>query len=231
MPAIGRTLQFDNKTVTVIGLAADVRFDDIRTPPPRTVYVPFRQHGQHVATFALRTAGNPADLIPVVEKAVARIAPEVPPYNVRTQEQQIEDAVRRERLFASLVSGFAVVGALLACLGIYGTLAYSVARRTSEIGLRVALGARSASVVWLILRESVWPVVAGLARRPRRRTGAHPSDREHAVRADAAGPGHLRHRRRAAPCQRDRRRLDSLPPRRATRSDDGSPLRVTSRPN
>ena len=124
--------------------------------------MPFRQHGQHVATFALRTAGNPADLIPVVEKTVARIAPEVPPYNVRTQEQQIEDAVRRERLFASLVSGFAVVGALLACLGIYGTIAYSVARRTSEIGLRVALGARSASVVWLILRESVWPVVAGL---------------------------------------------------------------------
>ncbi len=161
--AIGRTLQFDNKTVTVIGLAADVRFDNIRTPPPRTVYVPFRQHGQHVATFALRTAGNPADLIPIVEKAVARIAPEVPPYKVRTQEQQIEDAVRRERLFASLVSGFAVVGALLACLGIYGTLAYSVARRTSEIGLRVALGAQSASVVWLILRESVWPVIAGLA--------------------------------------------------------------------
>ena len=162
-PAIGRTLQFDNKTATVIGLAADVRFDDIRTPPPRTVYVPFRQHAQHVATFTLRAAGSPSDLIPVVQKTVAQIAPDVPPYHMRTQEQQIEDAVRRERLFASLVSGFAVVGALLACLGIYGTLAYSVARRTSEIGLRVALGARSASVVWLILRESVWPVVAGLA--------------------------------------------------------------------
>ncbi len=162
-PAVGRTLQVGDKTVTVVGLASDVRFDDIRAQPQPTIYIPFRQHGQHVATFALRTAGSPADLIPVVEKTVARIAPEVPPYNVRTQEQQIEDAVRRERLFASLVSGFALVGALLACLGIYGTLAYSVARRTPEIGLRVALGARSASVVWLILHESVWPVVAGLA--------------------------------------------------------------------
>jgi len=161
-PAIGRTLQVDDKTVTVVGLAADVRFDDLRTAPPPTVYVPFRQHRQHVATFALRTASSPADMIPVVEKTVAQVAPDVPPYHMRTQEQQIEDAVRRERLFASLVSGFAVVGALLACLGIYGTLAYSVARRTSEIGLRVALGAPSASVVWLILHESVWPVVAGI---------------------------------------------------------------------
>ena len=161
-PAVGRMLQVGDKTLTVVGVAADVRFDDIRAQPQPTIYIPFRQHGQHVATFALRTAGNPTDLIPVVEKTIARIAPDVPPYNVRTQEQQIEDAVRRERLFASLVSGFAVVGALLACLGIYGTLAYSVTRRTSEIGLRVALGARSASVVWLILRESVWPVVAGL---------------------------------------------------------------------
>jgi predicted permease len=161
--ALGRTLQLGDKPLTVVGLAADARFDDIRTQPEPTVYVPFRQHGQHVATFALRTAGDPADMIPAVEKTVARIAPDVPPYNIRTQEQQIDDAVRRERLFASLVSGFAVIGALLACLGIYGTLAYSVTRRTSEIGLRVALGARSASVVWLILRESVWPVVAGLA--------------------------------------------------------------------
>ena len=148
--------------MTVIGLAADVRFDDIRRPPPRTVYVPFRQHAQHVATFALRTAGNPADMTAVVQKTVARLAPDVPPYNIRTQEQQIDEAVRRERLFASLVSGFAIVGSLLACLGIYGTIAYSVARRTSEIGLRVALGARSTSVIWLILRESIAPVLVGL---------------------------------------------------------------------
>ncbi len=162
-PAIGRTLRLGDKNVTVVGLAADVRFDDIRTPPEPTAYVPFRQHGQHVATFALRTAGNPADLMPVVQKTVARLAPDVPPYNIRTQEQQIDDAVRRERVFASLVSGFAVVGSLLACLGIYGTIAYSVARRTSEIGLRVALGARSTSVIWLILRESIGPVLLGLA--------------------------------------------------------------------
>ena len=162
-PAVGRTLNLGDKSITVVGLADDVRFDDIRSQPEPTVYVPFRQHGQHVATFALRTAGNPADMIPVVDKTVARLAPDVPPYNIRTQEQQIEDAVRRERLFASLVSGFAVVGALLACLGIYGTLAYSVTRRSSEIGLRVALGAPGPSVVWLILRESVWPVVAGVA--------------------------------------------------------------------
>jgi predicted permease len=159
---IGRTLQFGDDPVTVVGLAADVRFDNIRTRPEPTVYVPFRQHGQHVATFALRTAGNPADLIPILDKTAARLAPEVPIYNVRTQEQQIDDAVRQERLFAALVSGFAIIGSLLACLGIYGTLAYSVTRRTSEIGLRVALGAQGPAVIWLILRESIWPVLVGL---------------------------------------------------------------------
>jgi len=87
----------------------------------------------------------------------------VPISNLRTQDAQIDTAVRQERLFANLVSAFAMLAALLACLGIYGTLASSVSRRTPEIGLRVALGADRPSVTWLILRESIGPVCIGVA--------------------------------------------------------------------
>jgi predicted permease len=159
---LGRLLLFEETNPAIIGVAGDARFSELRDPPAPTLYVPFRQHAQHVATFALRTASDPASLVPSVEKVVSALAPDVPLANVRTQEEQIDRAVRQERLFANLVSGFAVLAALLACLGIYGTLAHSVSRRTREIGVRVALGANHAAVIWLILRESILPVIAGV---------------------------------------------------------------------
>jgi len=160
---IGGTVQVGDVHAQIVGIVGDARFSELRTPPRATVYVPFRQHGEHVATFVLRTAGDPADLIPIVEKTLSRSQPDVPISNLRTQDAQIDTAVRQERLFAKLVSAFAMLAALLACLGIYGTLASSVSRRTPEIGLRVALGADRPSVTWLILRESIGPVCIGVA--------------------------------------------------------------------
>jgi len=161
--SVGRTVQLGDVHAQIVGIVGDARFAELRAPARVTVYVPFRQHGEHVATFVLRTAGDPANLIPIVEKTLSRSQPDVPISNLRTQDAQIDTAVRQERLFANLVSGFAVLAALLACLGIYGTLASSVSRRTPEIGLRVALGADRLSVTWLILRESIAPVCIGMA--------------------------------------------------------------------
>jgi ABC-type antimicrobial peptide transport system permease subunit len=114
-------------------------------------------------TFAVRVAGDPLAIAAPIREALGEINPAVPLLEIRTQQAQIDASVRQERVFAYVASGFALLALLLACLGIYGTLAHSVARRTREIGLRMALGADRQEVVHMVLRESLVPVVVGLA--------------------------------------------------------------------
>jgi predicted permease len=163
---LGRRLGPEGSTadqVEVVGLAADAKFSSLREAAPPTVYFPYRQHAQHLVTFAARAAGDPGALVDSIRRTLAALDPDVPLFDVRTQGEQLDLATRQERLFALLVSGFAFLALLLACLGTYGTLAYSVARRTPEIGLRMALGAERSDVVLMMLRESLGPVAAGVA--------------------------------------------------------------------
>jgi len=98
-----------------------------------------------------------------VQRVVAAIDPNVPVVEMRTQEDQIRETLGTERMFAGVVSSFGAIAALLAAIGLYGVMAYAVARRTNEIGIRLALGAGRADVQWMVLRESLWMVAAGLA--------------------------------------------------------------------
>jgi predicted lysophospholipase L1 biosynthesis ABC-type transport system permease subunit len=114
-------------------------------------------------TFAVRVARDPSGVAEAIRRAVAAVDSGVPLFGVRSQVEQIDIAVRQERVFAWLASGFGLLALLLACLGVYGTLAYGVERRTPEIGVRMALGATRGHVVAMILRESLAPVAVGVA--------------------------------------------------------------------
>jgi len=125
------------------------------------VYVPMGG-AINVVTLILRTTGSPEAMISTVRRAMADVDVNVPTFGEITPIELREQQMQQERLLTNLLIAFGAVALLLSSVGIYGMLAYLVARRTSEIGIRMALGARPATVVMMVLRESVAPVGVGL---------------------------------------------------------------------
>jgi len=161
---IGQRLGRGPNAREVVGVVSDVRYANVRDLPREVVYFPlFQQPGQDmdIPTFELRYAGQIAEVMARIREAVARVDPALTLFRVRTLERQTEDSFARERLLALLSSYFGAFAVLLACIGLYGLMSYSITLRTPEIGLRIALGARPASVAWLTVRESTWTVLAG----------------------------------------------------------------------
>jgi macrolide transport system ATP-binding/permease protein len=149
----------------IIGVTANAKYDRLRTAPPRTAYVPYGSESYPLGQlyFEVRTAEDPKALVPAVRQAVRSVDPTLPLMDVQTQTELLEESLRQERLFARLCGFFGFAALLLVAIGLYGTLAYAVARRTNEIGIRMALGAGRAGVVWNVLRDSLVLVVAGVA--------------------------------------------------------------------
>lgn len=170
MNPIGKTFglgtpECDPHELTVIGLVADTKYWTLRNPVSPTVYLPYRQQdiNARAMTVALRARGDPTTLIPAVREAMRDLDPDVPIFQVRTELEQIDRGVQQERLLTNLLIVFGVIAWALASIGIYGTLSYAVTRRTSEIGLRMALGAARRDVIRLIVHESIVPVAVGIA--------------------------------------------------------------------
>ncbi|MGH9776167.1 MAG: ABC transporter permease [Candidatus Acidiferrales bacterium] len=155
----------DKVDVEIVGLARDAKYDSLREAAPATVYQPLRQaHDIPYMYFEVRTAmNNPLALVPGVRSAVASVDRNVPLFGITTQTAQIDELLLKERLFAKLTGFFGLLALLLACVGLYGILSYAVARRTHEIGIRMALGAQQADVLRMVMRETVLLVVAGVA--------------------------------------------------------------------
>src|SRR5205814_10157001 len=113
--------------------------------------------------FVLRTAGDPLAYVNTVRQIVHEVDARLPVSHVNTQQSEVDDQVRQETVLAELCTAFALLALTIACVGLYGTISYTVARRTGEIGIRMALGAQPRPVLWMMLREVLVLAVFGLA--------------------------------------------------------------------
>ena len=167
---IGRTFNFDDiekesGPIEIVGVIGDVKSDDPRELPRPTVYSPILQiedPSAYKATIHVRTQGDASGLAPSVRQAINEVDSTLPIFEVTTLDESFNRNLRQEHLITQLVSFFGGLALLLASIGLYGLMAHAVTRRTNEIGIRVALGAQRRTVGWLVLRESLLLVFAGL---------------------------------------------------------------------
>ena len=151
-----------NAWVQIVGICADTRYANLRDVPPPQFFMPYvQQPAVGGMSYALRTRLGPAELVPALRQIVQKADRDLPLIDIRTQQEQIDANMQIERTFAALTAGFGVLALALACVGIYGIMAYSVANRRNEIGIRLALGAQPGQVRGMILRESTWLAAAG----------------------------------------------------------------------
>jgi predicted permease len=176
-PAVGRHFTIGQASVEIVGVVAASRYRDLRSAPPPTVYDAYAERS--FATFpgfrgflrsatpaemsvVLRTAAPIAPLMASIPPAVKEVEPELLVIDLKTQADQIARSMAQEQLFTRLLVVFGGFAMLLACLGLHGVTSYAVARRTSEIGIRMALGADRSQVLWLILRHVLVLALAGV---------------------------------------------------------------------
>ncbi len=147
----------------IVGLCRDHVSHDLRHGAWQTMYFCHRQRMRREMTFTVRSAIRPLSLVPAVRKAVGDLDRDLPLEDVTTQVQLFKRSISGERLFALLCGSLALLALALSCIGLYGLMAYNVARRTGEMGIRMALGARPRDVAWTILREALTLAAIGIA--------------------------------------------------------------------
>jgi predicted permease len=153
------------RDMEIVGVSKNARYGGLTRDIPPVAYIAYSQGYPRPdqMVYALRTAGDPLRYINSVREIVRQADARVPVYEVRTQAADIDRTINQEITFAQLCSGFAILALLIACVGLYGTVSYNVARRTGEIGIRMALGAQRGKVVQMVLREVLVLAAAGLA--------------------------------------------------------------------
>jgi predicted permease len=147
-----------NPGYEIIGVVRDAKYNSLRREIHAMMYTPQSAGG---ASFELRTAADPQSILPAIREAVAQVNTNLPLFDVKTESQQIDRLLFQERLVARLSGFFGLLALVLASVGLYGLLSYEVSRRTREIGIRMALGARPESVLKLVLREGTVLAVVG----------------------------------------------------------------------
>jgi predicted permease len=151
----------------VIGVARNAIYSRLRETNPPTIYIPYNQpfggNWMGIMTYAVRAKASPRSLFPTLGAALRQTDPMLPAVEMKTLEGQLDQHLAQERILAFVASMFGAVTLALACMGVYGMTAYSVAARTREIGIRVALGASGAGVMRMVIRRAFLAVAVGLA--------------------------------------------------------------------
>jgi predicted permease len=153
------------QTLEIIGVVQDSPYPDLRSAPRPTLYQPFRQThtGRGQMVLHVRVAGGMGGVLPQLRGVVQRVDRDTPIFEVHSLKDEVDATLVRERLVATLSSLFGVVALILVSVGLFGLMSFTVSRRTAEIGLRMALGAGRSDVAWLITRQTLVLVLAGIA--------------------------------------------------------------------
>jgi putative ABC transport system permease protein len=148
----------------IVGVVQDAKYVDVRGATPNMIYRLAGSDPEDVlANLEIRTASAPSALVPTIRQALSELEPALPVFDIVPLDQRLNRGLTNDRLIAGLTSAFGIVALMLACLGLYGTISYGVARRISEMGLRMALGADRATVAWMVVREALTLVIIGAA--------------------------------------------------------------------
>ena len=169
--AVGRRIKrgradSDRPWMTIVGVVEDVADQGLDVPTDEVGavwYLPYQQHDFRRLALTVRTAGDPQTLVPAIQDVANRHDPDMPIYGAVTMADRLADSYRAEQFVAFLLSGFGLLGLLLAVIGIYGVLSYAVSRRQRDIGIRMALGADAGDVRRLVVIDGLKPALLGLA--------------------------------------------------------------------
>jgi predicted permease len=149
--------------IEVVGVVKNAKYQDLRERPFPAAYYPYTQHIQYFYDFEVRYTGKPDVIISEVRQAIGQVDHSLPVVYGGTMVEQVNHSLTGQTLIARLSTFFGLLAAFLACIGIYGLMSYAVTRRTNEIGIRMALGAERSGVLWMVMRESLMLVGAGVA--------------------------------------------------------------------